>query len=370
MFRLDSGFVQVIEFPSTQSTGEIYDPATGEWWPVIDSGQGIRVGVGREAESKSQYDLTTLYNGFSATSLREGGVLVAGGWGRVGDDVEPRSGAAIVEVEAGSSSPEIPRPLWLADWSPAGLLQMPRVGHAATLLEDARVLVTGGKTKNGAAEEVTTSSCEVYDPFTNAWTATAPMNEPRSGHEAVRLTDGSVLVVGGTGGDGSQLTSAEVYDPERRQWSFVGPMSTPRSGMTISRLQDGRIMAAGGGLSSAQFGSVEIYDPAKRSWSRTGNLGKGIRKHVAVELDDGRVLVAGGETIEVTDDRQDVYLRVLSSVEVWDPISGAWSGVGNMLVPRMQMTGILLLDGRVLFAGGQDEFGQVASTELFVLQAE
>jgi hypothetical protein len=56
-----------------------------------------------------------------------------------------------------------------------------------------RVLVTGGKDATGALR-----SAEVFDPVTARFTATGPMILPRYKHAAVRLDDGTVMIVGGS----------------------------------------------------------------------------------------------------------------------------------------------------------------------------
>lgn len=64
--------------------------------------------------------------------------------------------------------------------------------------------------------------------------------------------------------------------------------------------------------------------------------------HTATLLLDGRVLVAGGTTD--TD--------VSSTAEVFDPASETWSGAGEMSEPRYNHAATLLGDGRVLVVGG------------------
>ncbi|WP_458421738.1 kelch repeat-containing protein, partial [Pseudomonas aeruginosa] len=47
---------------------------------------------------------------------------------------------------------------------------MPRYGHAATLLSNGQVLVTGGCTASGCGAPTAVS--ELYDPKTNSWSLT------------------------------------------------------------------------------------------------------------------------------------------------------------------------------------------------------
>jgi hypothetical protein len=55
-------------------------------------------------------------------------------------------------------------------------------------------------------------SAELFDPRTNTWQPTAPMNVARRNHRAALLPDGSVLVIGGSSAFGNKyLTSCEIF---------------------------------------------------------------------------------------------------------------------------------------------------------------
>jgi WD40 repeat protein len=60
-------------------------------------------------------------------------------------------------------------------------------------------------------------------------------------------------------------------------------------------------------------------------------------------LNDGKVLIAGGIGANG---------QVLSSAELFDPRTGAFSPAGSMHTPRFRHTATLLADGSVLIAGG------------------
>ena len=76
---------------------------------------------------------------------------------------------------------------------------------------------------------------------TGVWIATGSMGTPRSGHTAVRLLDGRVLVAGGSDGQ-ADLTSAELYDPASGTWSATGNMLNPHGGFPATLLRDGKVL--------------------------------------------------------------------------------------------------------------------------------
>jgi N-acetylneuraminic acid mutarotase len=78
-----------------------------------------------------------------------------------------------------------------------------RNGHAASVLTNGKVLVTGGCNS--------TSVAELYDPSTGNWTITGNMTAIRLYHTASTLTNGTVSVAGGNDNNGVYLNSAELY---------------------------------------------------------------------------------------------------------------------------------------------------------------
>ena len=72
------------------------------------------------------------------------------------------------------------------------------------------------------------------------------MNEKREDHTATLLSDGRVLVVGGTSDFSSGLATAEIYDPSTGIWTLTGNLITGRRTHTAALLRDGRVIVAGG----------------------------------------------------------------------------------------------------------------------------
>src|SRR5512147_1110634 len=82
-------------------------------------------------------------------------------------------------------------------WQTTGNMGSVRAGAASALLSDGRVLVTGGSDANGPL-----ASAEVFDT-TGAFVAVQAMHSARTGHTVLVLQDGRVLVTGGNTGAGA-----------------------------------------------------------------------------------------------------------------------------------------------------------------------
>ncbi len=148
---------------------------------------------------------------------------------------------------------------------------------------------------------------------------------PRVFHTATPLADGKVLIVGGaaelvdasaTCGGGCRrataTTSASLYDPAKGTFTPVGGLSTPRMFHTATRLSDGRVVVAGGTREAllrpvdparypfpvdptAPVASVELYDPAQRAFVASEEDPAGARVFAAATtMSTGEVIITGG----------------------------------------------------------------------------
>ena len=75
---------------------------------------------------------------------------------------------------------------------------------------------------------------------------TRPGPEDLTLHAAVLLSDGTVLVTGGISRRVNRLPSSEVYDPSTGAWYSTGSMTVGRASHKVTLLQDGRVLVAGG----------------------------------------------------------------------------------------------------------------------------
>ncbi|MEK2687856.1 Kelch repeat-containing protein [Bdellovibrio sp. GT3] len=223
-----------------------------------------------------------------------------------------------------------------------------RVRNTATTLTDGRILVVGGTVLNGPRPAL--NGVEVFNPVTSRWSEAPALTEARSRHTSTLLSSGKVLVVGGMN-DTAYRASAELYDPTTNSWSSANSMSVARANHTATLLPDGRVLVAGGEIGNTTYtASLEIYDPTTNSWSPAGvNLPAERTRHAAVLMPNGKVLIIGGSS-------QSGYL---TASEIFNPstppaIPSLEMGIATPIlsVGRNDLTATLLKNGRVAIVGG------------------
>jgi hypothetical protein len=309
---------------------DLYDPATRTWSET-----------GRLATERRFH---------TASLLGDGTVLVAGG-------MDPRITAITETVKARSlDSVELFDP-HSGTWTAGEPMVTARFFHTATVLSDGSVLVAGGVEAGPGVPPDESSyggralnSAELYDPSTRTWTATGAMTRPREGHAAVLLADGRVLVFGGATKGRQLMGEAELYDPTTGTWTATGAMVVKGFARPGVRLQDGDVLVEGGDDGRGSLPAAELFDPNTGTWSSTGSLAGPRWGHTATLLSDGTVLVAGGNDIGRPSSPDGI---TVASVERYDPMSGTWAAAPAMPTPRMDHTAVLLADGSVLVAGGE-----------------
>jgi len=240
-------------------------------------------------------------------------------------------------------------------WSVTDSMAVARRGHTATLLSDGSVIIIGG---SGPLDSV-----EIYDPTSEIFLASAAtLATARSEHTSTLLPDGTVFVVGGTNGAGTAFDDAEIYDPATDAFTTVtDTMATPRLGHTATLLNDGTVLIAGGSAGSGQLSSAEIYDPITGLFTTTlGAMAFSQYTHEATILTSGKVLLTGGYHPASSGGGG------RSEAQVYDPITELFSTTTNNMTSSHNVhTATRLNDGRVLVAGGLAGFVSLPDVTIY-----
>ena len=279
-------------------------------------------------------------------------------------------------------------------------------GHC--LLPDGRLLVVGGHIANF----VGIRDASIFDPVAARWTQVRSMAYGRWYPTAITLPDGRVLVVAGDDGCPSCVAAVpEIYNPATNTWVQLPDAANPLPEYPhLFVLPDGRVLATAtfeeaiptevldintqtwtvvdpvvvDGHSSVMYGlnkfmksgtsatSDPPYGPAaattyvldmsqpQASWRETAPMAFPRSYHNLTLLPDGSVLATGGEeTTDPFDQTQAVF-----PAELWSPSTETWTTLAPLSVPRFYHSiALLLLDGRVLVAGG-GRFGGTAVDDM------
>ena len=272
------------------------DPATGAGAMFVELIEADAPSASR-IESVSDANMGRV--GLTATTLSDGRVIVIGGQSPGG---APSNAVDAISLANGTAEVS----------QLHATLAVPRYGHTATRLGNdvgATVLVAGGL--DGATPPQPVAQAELFKPLNQAFSSTFnySMQFPRSRHEAVRMPDGSVLIVGGLDAMGLPVKQLELFTQDAG-FVYEGdmPMNAGLVDFTATTLPDGRVLLAGGDDATgnptntaffaqldALTGKVDVIATDKLATPRAG--------HQATLLCDGTVLITGGTSSPVAAER-------------------------------------------------------------------
>lgn len=190
----------------------------------------------------------------------------------------------------------------------------------------------------------------IYDPVTDMWRETAPLNYARSDSTSILLNDGRLLIVGGTRIEPGVNTplpvpQPEIFDPATEKWTEVQIDTSSAEFVNMwlrssfSYLPSGKVLALSNIYNKAYF-----FDPETGSIRRANSSPQnpiGNTNPSSIILRDGRVLFVSNES----------SLGVKPSAEVFDPDAESWTTVElpeNIGSPSPKILAGILPDGKAL----------------------
>ncbi len=169
--------------------------------------------------------------------------------------------------------------------------------HAATLLQDGRVLVTGGQLYVNDTLHHPSVMCFIYSPASNNWTRVSSMNYGKECQSATLLKDGKVLVIGGDD-IGASINKCELYDPTSDIWYKTDSLKNARSQSSSILLPDGNVMVIGGQYfdhllyNPIPVNDCEIFNVATQSWKAVDTLLEPLENYPSVGIVNDSLIYA------------------------------------------------------------------------------
>ena len=216
----------------------------------------------------------------TAIVLRDGRVLVAGGSTKA--RFWETASAELFDPATGT-------------WSPAAAMNEARMGHSALAARTmVAVLVFGGTRTNGGAARAAEHGRDLR-PCDQRWTRAGATCASVGERPAVtRLRDGRVLAAGGVNDWRSPPAStawtsrsAELYDPGTDAWTATAPMAEARMRRRRGHLPDGArwwpavtATSSGSARPDARSRSTEVLDPVSLTWSMISCPQRGARRRL------------------------------------------------------------------------------------------
>jgi Galactose oxidase, central domain len=175
-----------------------------------------------------------------------------------------------------------------------------------TLLKDGTFLITGGLIGQNPGTKSASSSARVFDPKTQSIRKISNMKYARHFHSTTLLSDGRVLISGGTSGSGNELplqyvTESEIYDPRTERFTQVGNLLEGRLEPTNPRtftLPNGKLLLLDtyhpNAANAKTIFRPELFDPVTGKFGITGDMLEPRWGFSAVQLQNGQVFIYGG----------------------------------------------------------------------------
>ena len=269
--------------------------------------------------------------GHTSVATLDGSILLMGGC----DDTYTRSNDMWRSNDSGRTWTQLPGAGWTG-----------RFGHSSVALPGGSVLLMGGADLTGYQNDTWRS-----DDNGRTWTLVNASSgwAARADHASVALPDGSIIVMGGCDADYMLLNDTWKSIDKGRTWTLVNesPGWAARIYHTSVAMSDGSILVLGGTDIMTAFNDTWHSDDGGMTWTRLPDAGWTERYlHAAVAMPDDSILVLGG--IDGMAALNDTW-RSDDNGRTWTRLPDAgWTG-------RHGVTAVAMPDGSIALMGGSDD---------------
>lgn len=321
---------------------------------------GVKEGGGLEWK----WSLEPILEGCSTTLLKDGSMLIAGGWtpgqqnGRMASSAALRYWPNERRVQS------------------VGPLRRARAEAESAILPDGRVMLFGGGDRpiqlSSSSPDVNEYSTdgEIFDPATNRFDSAASLPMSCFDYRISAVPGGEVLLYPyldlGRGRWNFDIKKVQppiayLFNPKTATVEQIGTVPTLRELPTLTALKDGRVLIVGAPVSHddqfrnqppAPAAMVDYYLPDRKSFSAGPAMRFGRRDHSAVLLQNGKVLILAGWMNRWSSPGGSGTILPDRS-EIFDPVSGQSAEsepLPYVLAHSDTRSAALLPDGSVLIA--------------------
>ena len=203
--------------------------------------------------------------------------------------------------------------------------------HFQAVVFNQKIYIVGAFTCCYPAEP-TLQDIYVFDPTDNTWTTEGTMPSSRLRGSAGTFTyDNKIYVIGGNtaGHSGGAVPWFDEYDPVSGIWRTLPDAPNSRDHVTAAVVGTKLVVAAGRKTNidfTNTVGQTDVFDFATNTWSRTAHDIPTERAGAMAVSHDNRVYIIGGES--------GTLASAHANVEVFNPDSGTWRALDNMVNPR------------------------------------
>ncbi len=204
-------------------------------------------------------------------------------------------------------------------------------------------------------EEPPVENVYIYDPLADRWIIGPAMPSDRlRGSSGTAVHDGLIYWISGNtlGHIGPVTDMVDVYDPTTGSFTALAEIPNPRDHFFATEYQ-GSIYVIGGRQSIVAEGAfeptipeIDVYDIAANTWQTLPpdtHLNPS-RAAAATERVGDEIIIAGGES-----GSEEPMAHV--EAQAFNPVTGQWRDLADMLTPRHAAQAIVSNDGFYLAAG-------------------